>query len=150
MSSGPVMPTVRKGGRGGDNNVTVIPLYLLSAMLSNTADEELCARRRCTQPAADAPLAGGGALLRSASLGCWCRLAAAQAGVSEGRGGGGGAGCRRRGRGWKEEEEEEVSHLWFSSSFARRGFPLLRTLQTELRRTRPKLQGCPGVSGGAL
>lgn len=38
-------------GREKNNNVTVIPLYLLSAMLSNSADEELCEHGGAALPA---------------------------------------------------------------------------------------------------
>lgn len=112
MSSRSVMHTVSGvQGRKKNNNVTVIPLYLLSAMLSNSADEELCARRCCTASAehplpADAPLAGSvrrGSLLYAALL-CSALLCAAPRHWAAG----GGRlrpsqGCQRA-----EEEEKEV------------------------------------------
>lgn len=117
-------------GREKNNNVTVIPLYLLSAMLSNSADEELCEHGGAALPALhirclpeDCRRSSGRQRARSSALLCSAPLCVTQVLVSAGcdpaggvreqeedGGRGGGAGSRQRRK--RKKRGREMNRKW--------------------------------------
>lgn len=128
------------GGEGKkNNNVTVIPLYLLSAMLSNSADEELCehggaalpalhirclpedCRRssgRQRAPGLAAPLCSAPLCVTQVLVSAGCGPAGGVREQEEDGGRGGGAGPRQRRK--RKQRGREMNRKWRRSRRRRR------------------------------